>query len=193
MRLESSFLVGLVIFGLRNRSSDAFLAHPSAPLGLSTELGQLAEQVLEYSDFLPHPNTEFNAQDVVNVCMTAMVQKKDEGLEVCFNFSSDRCRAAQGGSLEKFNEYARNPVFGFLVKCVDWKVISVGSIIPGTPTRGAMQTVLIDAKQPPKPTTENSDAKRFLWTLQQERRPPREGCWVIHEVLYVKNAFALTL
>jgi hypothetical protein len=32
-----------------------------------------------------------------------------------------------------------------------------------------------------------------LWTLQQERRPPRQGCWLIHEVLYVKNAFELTL
>lgn len=35
--------------------------------------------------------------------------------------------------------------------------------------------------------------RTFLWTLQQERRPPRQGCWIIHEVIYVKNAFQLTL
>jgi hypothetical protein len=92
-----------------------------------------------------------------------------------------------GGSLEKFRQYATNPVFGYLVNCDDWEALSIGPVIQGTPTRGHMQTVLMAAKKGAE------ERRTFLWTLQQERRPPLQGCWIIHEVLYVKNAFALTL
>jgi hypothetical protein len=34
--------------------------------------------------------------------------------------------------------------------------------------------------------------KTFLWTLKKERRPPRQGCWLVHEVLYKRNAFLQT-
>jgi hypothetical protein len=37
------------------------------------------------------------------------------------------------------------------------------------------------------------DTKTYLWTLQKERRPPRQGCWLVHEVLYNKNAFMQTM
>jgi hypothetical protein len=151
--------------------------------------------IIEYDDFLPNPNPSLSATDVVVVCMNTLVERKDGGgLEVCFNFSSDRCRAALGGSLDRFQEYATSPVFGFLVKCTDWKAISIGTEIPGTLTRGAMQTVLMDAIQPAESVKAGDDGeRRFLWTLQQERRPPRQGCWLVHEVLYVKNAFQLTV
>jgi hypothetical protein len=153
------------------------------------------QAVIEYDDFLPNPNRDFSATEVVAVCMNTLIERKDGGgLEVCFNFSSDQCRAAVGGSLDNFAEYATNPVFGFLVKCNDWKSISVGSMIPGTPTRGAMQTVLMDAILPAESLRPGDDGmRRFLWTLQQERRPPRQGYWVVHSVIYVKNAFQLTL
>jgi hypothetical protein len=36
-------------------------------------------------------------------------------------------------------------------------------------------------------------SRQFLWTLQKERRPPRQDCWLVHEVLFVKNAFSQTL
>jgi hypothetical protein len=97
-------------------------------------------------------------------------------------------QAALGGSLEKFRQYAANPVFGYLVNCDDWEALSIGPVIQGTPTRGAMQTVLMAAKKGAE-----EERRTFLWTLQQERRPPLQGCWIIHEVLYVKNAFAQTL
>jgi hypothetical protein len=99
-------------------------------------------------------------------------------------------KASQGGSLESFRKYASNPVFGYLVNCSSWKIISVGPIIQGTPTRGAMQTVLIDAISN---QTDPPDARRFLWTLQKERRPPRQGCYLVHECIYVRNAYDLTL
>jgi hypothetical protein len=154
--------------------------------------------VIEYDDFLPNPHPDLSATTVVTLCMNTLVERKDGGgLEACFNFSSDQCRAAVGGSLDKFAEYATNPVFGFLVKCSDWKMVSIGPVISGTPTRGAMQTVLVDALQPNGDSDDSDDiddgARRFLWILQQERRPPRQGYWVVHEVIYVKNAYQLTL
>lgn len=153
-----------------------------------------ASAIIEYDDFLPNPNPSLDALDVVRACMNTLIARADGGgLEVCFNFSSDRNRAALGGSLERFNEYANNPVFGFLVRCSDWRIISVGPMIAGTPNRGAMQTVLMDAIQTTRAAKSDNGERRFLWTLQQERRPPRQGCWLIHEVLYVKNAFELTL
>jgi len=172
--------------------------------------------VVEYDDFLPQPNPQLGALDVVHSCMSVLLDRKDAGLEVCFNFSSDRCRAALGGSLDNFRQYATNPVFGYLVNCDDYTIVSVGPVIAGTPTRGAMQTVLMDAQtmrmEPPPPPTrgigrarvnktkkESTPAqpkledRRFLWTLQKERRPPRQDCWVIHEVIYVPNAIDLTM
>jgi hypothetical protein len=163
--------------------------------------------MIEYEDFLPQPSPLLNSTSVVNACMDTMLQHKAQGLEVCFHFSSDNCRAALGGSLDRFSQYAENPIFAYLVHCVAYDIVSVGPLIQGTATRGAMQTVLLDAHQrqhypknhPPRgatgetsTTTHQEATKRFLWTLQQERRPPRQGCWLIREVIYVKNAYMLT-
>ena len=148
---------------------------------------------IEYDDFLPQPGPDFQALEVVHACMKTLLHRRDAGLEVCFNFASDSCRAALGGSLEEFNQYAKNPVFGYLVNCAEYEIVSVGPEIKGTPTRGAMQTVLLEAK--PQPSIDGGDSKkgrRFLWTMLQERRPPRQGFWTIHEVIYTTNAFQIT-
>jgi hypothetical protein len=142
-------------------------------------------------DYVPFPHRDFTAPDVVRLCMDNLKNNNEPyanaGLECCFNFSTDRCRAAQGGSLEMFVQYAANPVFASMVNANEWQVLSTGPLIQGTPTRGAMQTVLIHV-QPQK-----GQARRFLWTLQQERRPPRQGCWLVWECLSVENAFSQTL
>ena len=148
--------------------------------------------IVEYNDFLPDPNPSLTPADVLSACMSTLKERQDAGLEVCWRFSSDRCRAALGGSLERFAQYATNPVFGYLVQCTDHEVLSTGPIIKGTPTRGDMQTILMQAKQTAG-DNEEEHPRRFLWTFQKERRPPRQDCWVIHEVIYVKNAYALTL
>ena len=98
-------------------------------------------------------------------------------------------QAALGGSIEAFRDYATNPVFSHLVNCRGWKLVSVGPVIEGTPTRGAMQTVLIDVVADPT----DDPPRQFLWTLQRERRPPRQGCFLVHECIYVRNAYDLTL
>lgn len=139
---------------------------------------------------LPQPNPELSAVDIVDTCMDSLMRNDDPranaGLEVCFNFSSDRCRASLGGSLENFIEFASNPIFASMVNAKEWGKVKIGPIIAGSQTRGAMQTVLVDLKP------ESGRDRRFLWTLQQERRPPRQGCWLVHECIFVENAFALT-
>jgi len=111
------------------------------------------------------------------------------GLEVSFNFSSDRCRSAYGGSLQGFISYAANPTFGCMVNCREWSILSIGPEIAGTQVRGAMKTVLILVQ----PSSDKIAPRRFLWTLQKERRPPRQGCWLVHECLFVDNAYDMTL
>jgi hypothetical protein len=156
---------------------------------------QQQSKIVEYNDFLPNPNTELSAQDVVQACMDTLLQDSTQGLEVCFAFSSDRCRSAIGGSLDRFNEYAQNPVFQYLVLCNDYNILRVGPIIEGTQTRGAMQTCLMSAihTQSNNENESNSSSRQFLWTLQQERRPPKQGCWMVHEVLFVNNAYMQTI
>jgi hypothetical protein len=166
----------------------------------TTTTGTTASSYVEYPDFLPNPNPSLSAVDVVTACMDTLLQyhyNTHIGLEVCFHFSSDRCRAALGGSLDEFTSYAQNPTFIYLVTCQSYHIVSIGPIIPGTAHRGSMQTVLIETC--PSKTSGRSfelsteQNRRFLWTLQQERRPPLQGCWMIHEVLYTKNAFHQTV
>ena len=58
---------------------------------------------IDLSKCLPFPNPNVVAEDVVTLCMDALLYndepKTNAGLEVCFNFSSDRCRAGKKISL----------------------------------------------------------------------------------------------
>lgn len=170
------------------------LSRPMRRLRLGSAFGDEAEKatssVVEYNDFLPAPDPAFDAPGVLAACMDAMLEREEDGLELCWRFSSDRCRAALGGSFERFSEYATNPVFAYLVKCCSYDILNIGPVISGTLTRGDMQTILMDAKQSDDKVEEHP--RRFLWTFQKERRPPRQDCWVVHEVIYVKNAYSLT-
>lgn len=96
---------------------------------------------------------------------------------------------ANGGTLDEFIHFAGNPIFRLMVDALDWKTLSVGPEINAGPTRGAMKTVLVSVT--PKDT--KLKERRFLWTLQKERRPPRQGFWLVHECIIVENAFSITL
>lgn len=241
--------VAMVAIVGHTRSVDAFLSSKSPNRRMQYRLHVKESSLPTDKDILPtdediaFPCPDIDAVQVTTLCLDALknMRRSDLALEVCFNFSTDRCRAAVGGSLEKFLQYAANPVFGALVHCDDYEIVSIGPIIPGGQHRGAMQTVLLDVQkqqekgvgganqvveqqqQKKRPTAEERAAarrrqerlqrqerdddddndkeepvvddgkRRFLWTLQKERRPPRQDCWLIHEVLFVKNAYALTL
>lgn len=146
---------------------------------------------------LPTANPDSSPEEVVTTCMNFLQNNDDprpnSGLEVCFNFSSDSCRAAHGGSLEAFLQYAKNPVFQAMVDCHEWEVVSVGPEIPGTNTRGAMKTVLVKVVQKKVEGGRELKDRNFLWTMMRERRPPRQGFWLVHECISVDNSFAMTL
>mmetsp|Transcript_21229 Transcript_21229/g.42517 ORF Transcript_21229/g.42517 Transcript_21229/m.42517 type:complete len:231 (+) Transcript_21229:63-755(+) len=146
---------------------------------------------------LPGPKLDLSPLDVVSTVMESLRNVNEPypnaGLEVNFDFSSDRCRASVGGDLKAFVAYARNPTFSAMIgKSKVWSLSGkepVGNIIPGTNTRGDMVTVLVEVRAHP----ETTDLRHFLWTLQKERRPPRQGMWLIHECIYVENIFEKTL
>jgi len=174
-----------------------------SPSSKSSTTGSTTTNMIEYDDMLPNPHPSLEPLDVVHLCMETLMAhpNSNEGLEVCFHFSSDRLRAPFQGSLEKFVQHATNPIFGSLVKCTSYNIVNVGPVIAGTPTRGAMQTFLMDVQAPksdlisPNNNSVKSEAteeRRYLWTLQKERRPPRCDCWLVHECLFVKYAFQLT-
>ncbi|KAL3928858.1 MAG: hypothetical protein SGBAC_012465 [Bacillariaceae sp.] len=191
---------------------------------------------------MTEPNPELNGLEVATLCMNALQQEvPQKSMEICFNYSTDRCRAAVGGTLENFLQYAANPVFGKLVRCPAYEMGTVGPIIPGSTVRGDMQTILIEivsenlkvndalneaidshnrnipgdamkvaTRRPIEERIAEMDAKmrgetipdpskgrtkpiRFLWTMQKERRPPRQNCWLVYEVLSVNNAHSQTV
>eukprot|EP00545_Synedropsis_sp_CCMP1620_P008072 CAMPEP_0119015828 /NCGR_PEP_ID=MMETSP1176-20130426/11674_1 /TAXON_ID=265551 /ORGANISM="Synedropsis recta cf, Strain CCMP1620" /LENGTH=210 /DNA_ID=CAMNT_0006969151 /DNA_START=138 /DNA_END=770 /DNA_ORIENTATION=- len=154
-------------------------------------LGAATVSPLGDEDYVSFPCRDYDASEVVEVCMNALLRNGEPyanaGLEVCWNFSSDRCRAAQGGSLEQFIDFADNPVFSSMVDAESWNVAAKGNEIPGTPTRGAMQTVLVTV-MPAK-----GKSRAFLWTLQRERRPPRQDFWLVHECIFKDAAYQQTL
>eukprot|EP00559_Dactyliosolen_fragilissimus_P002502 CAMPEP_0184864508 /NCGR_PEP_ID=MMETSP0580-20130426/15231_1 /TAXON_ID=1118495 /ORGANISM="Dactyliosolen fragilissimus" /LENGTH=265 /DNA_ID=CAMNT_0027363337 /DNA_START=83 /DNA_END=877 /DNA_ORIENTATION=+ len=137
---------------------------------------------------LPLPDPQITPEDVVNLCMDFLMTVDDRypnaGLEVCYNFSSDSCQAANGGSLESFL-HKFNPTFESMTNPLKWKVLSVGPEIIGTPTRGAMKTILIMVR--PRDQERFGKQRKFLWTLQKERRPPRQNCWLVHECIFLDN------
>jgi len=98
-------------------------------------------------------------------------------------------RVALGGDLSNFIKYAQNPTFGSMIGLNEWSILSIGPEIVGTPTRGAMRTVLTNVIS----NKVGEREKQFLWTLQKERRPPNTGCWLIHEVLFMENAYQMTI
>ena len=122
---------------------------------------------------MSYPHPDLNAEQVTKICMDALqCRPASQSLEICFNYSSDRCRASVGGSLEEFVRYADNPVFGSLVNCEGYDIVSIGPIIPGGTHRGAMQTVLVDIR-PPRSQQPQQQQQDHSTSSQGQQQPPR--------------------
>jgi hypothetical protein len=104
---------------------------------------------------------DLTALDIVITCMDGLSNNDtpwaNAGLELCWEYSSDRNMAAQGGNLDKFITYASNPTFSAMVNAKEYSIENVGNLIPGTMTRGAMQTVLV------KVQSLKGEERSFLW------------------------------
>jgi hypothetical protein len=120
---------------------------------------------------VPQPDPIYSDEAVVALCMNALGRNDDPipdaGLRTCWNFSSDMCRAAVGGSLADFLKYARNPTFAQLVDHESWSG-KLGNRIPATMTRGALTTTMVTVQ------TNRGQERKFLWTLVPARKSTSE-------------------
>lgn len=111
----------------------------------------------------------------------------NSGLATCYAFSNGMCRAAVGASVEEFIVYAQNPVFQSMVDAQKWRADPINILESTTPTRGAMATQMVHV------VSRRGDTRSFLWTLQQERRPPLAGAWLVYQCLAKDYAISLTV
>ena len=115
----------------------------------------------------------------------------DAGLARLFNFATYECRAAltarQGKeTVERFCKYADSPVMDAILRCSTFEPRTEPTVIAGTPTRGALATQVVtvveergfrtSAGLERKPEDQGTHSEDYLFTLQQERRPPLAGC-----------------
>jgi len=142
------------------------------------------------------PSPEIHPFDVVKACHVALKYNDqplpNSGFATCFAFADSMCRATAGPrnqktTLEDFIRYANNPTFGSMKNMRSYDFLGDINIIAGSPTRGALATQLVEIE------TQDGRMRKFLWTLQQQRRPPLQGCWLVRECLATERAYYQTL
>jgi len=157
------------------------------------------------------PSPDIDAITVATTCARALqwvdYPIKNAGLERCFPFFSWECRklvtARRGGdTMESFIEHgvlspALQPFMG--AYRVD---IGEGTYTPShPPLRGALASFPIGIQQAPifavnymsgmeRPGVAAPPETHMVMRLEQQRRPPLQGCWLVREVLDVRHAFA---
>ena len=139
----------------------------------------------------------------------------DRGLERLFYFATSECRAALTArrgieELDRFVGHANSQALQPLLRCSDFDV-GEPILIPGTPTRGAITTFVVTVWDKTTPFRHHSGFERqanledcwlaeagtspsdrtelVRFTLQQERRPPLQGCWMVKEILPLRLQF----
>jgi hypothetical protein len=155
-----------------------------------------AVATLEPQQLPAAPSPELSPHDVVLACMCALQENDapelvlergvDWGRRYNWGFFGSMVRANWGGDVSTFVREARNNPTG-MANC-DWFDTEEESIttIAATQTRGAIVKMLVAVRCRdgiPMP------ARTFLWALQQERRPPQAGCWLVASVLAVDKAY----
>lgn len=158
----------------------------------------------------PHPDLDALQVATLVVRSLQFVDHPTEsaGLERCYDFLTLDCRACvtarQGArSVERFKEYgtlapALNPFMGA-------RRVEIGqpptytSAVP--PMRGAITSFLITVEgssilsvQHPSGMVKGGvsapPVTKMVVRLEQQRRPPHQGCWMVREILDVRHAFA---
>eukprot|EP00962_Isochrysis_galbana_P027598 scaffold8679_cov121-Isochrysis_galbana.AAC.8 len=138
------------------------------------------------------PAPSLAPERVVELCLRGLQQQdRRAGLQLNWQFASGMIRSIHRGEFEKFVTWSENsPVFGTMLGCDGFTLeMDTLLLIPGTPTRGDMAKLVVDII----PRRATSRPRRFLWTLQQERRPPLAGCWLVTQVIAIDKALELTV
>ena len=160
------------------------------------------------------PRPELDAATVANLCCRSL-QWVDyptplAGLKRCYEFFMPSCRevvtARQGGkTMNRFLQYgvlapALQPFMG--ASRVTVRLEEATMIDAKPPLRGAMWTAPVDIHGAPVLSLQHPSGihrsgiatappiTNMVLRLEQQRRPPYQGCWMVREILDVRHAFA---
>ena len=212
-RRDASFLVGN--FG-QIASSDysfqmfalaAVLLRPPlpSPHGARADVFLTAEP--SFVQQLHLPEDEAPPAEVVRHCMAALKSndspQPDAGKWINWALAGDMIRSIHRGDPTEFIKWTRrSPVFDCMVDCESFRLAEdTLTVIDGTPTRGALCKVVVhvapreavvDGPHSVRGRIGRPPARAFLWTLQQQRRPPNIGAWRLYQVLAIDHALELT-
>mmetsp|Transcript_21985 Transcript_21985/g.32368 ORF Transcript_21985/g.32368 Transcript_21985/m.32368 type:complete len:289 (+) Transcript_21985:163-1029(+) len=158
------------------------------------------------------PSPDIPPEEIVKMCCRSLQfvdhPTENAGLERCYNFFSFECRKAVtarkgGSSIERFCQYgllspALQPFMGA-------RSIRVGEgtyTPPSPPSRGALASFPVEILGASVLTLQyqsgmdrngvacSPPVTNMVVRLEQQRRPPNLGCWLIREVLDIRHAFA---
>jgi len=163
------------------------------------------------------PSADLGPTEMVDLVCKALQDNDsptlDAGLTTLFRFLTPQGRAAiappqakggrQGGvELDAFLTEASHP-FLVLIGCDEF-IVSEATVINATATRGALGTVKLEVRARPdgerlsnslsssvanrEADTNSTVTRRFLLSLEQQRRPPLTGCWLLKEPLALERS-----
>ena len=162
-------------------------------------------------DVLPSEPAADLPPDVVAMAVCRSLQWVDyptpaAGLERCFPFLTWQCRkcvtARQGGdTVERFCQYGLlAPALQVFMGAhrLDWGEATLTPAHP--PLRGALYSVTVTVKGAPilsvryqsgldRPGVGRPPTTQMIVRLEEQRRPPHQGCWLVQEILDVNHAF----
>mmetsp|Transcript_46684 Transcript_46684/g.145804 ORF Transcript_46684/g.145804 Transcript_46684/m.145804 type:complete len:221 (-) Transcript_46684:180-842(-) len=175
---------------------DALAKEFAAILAAGQAAEELGDGITEVGAIPKSPSPEISPEEVVRACNVGLkyddVPMPDHGFGICYAFADNMCKAANAprgrhSTLEYFIKFANNPTFGSMVNMKSFELLGECNEIEGSPTRGALATQLVQIE------TKEGRERKFLWTLQKQRRPPLTDCWLVHEVLATEMAYYQTL
>ncbi len=133
---------------------------------------------------------------------------QDDALRRLFAHATYECRAALTARkgkdcADRFVQHAPSShALGAILRAYSYAISAETTLIAGTPTRGALATQVVAIQELASPrhpsghlrseeertaTASEMNEELFLFTLQQERRPPLDDCWLVHGIVPMRH------
>ena len=148
------------------------------------------------------PTPELTPSEVVHAVCTSMqhchTPSTDDGLRRLYGLTTFECRCAlttRKGAFSGMEKFVQHAELYTLKGCLSFAMVGEPTIIPGTMTRGAICTISVDVSEALafrgpsgferiRPANEGDvRTERYRFQLQQERRPPLAGCWLVTSIM----------
>ena len=153
------------------------------------------------------PSPHLSPLDIVHALCRGLqhvhLPSEHDGLRRVYAFASYECRMAlttRKGAVSGVERFVETAELHTLPGCLNF-ALGAATVIDGTQTRGAIATVPVDVSDAvpfrgpsgfelsPPPGEQQGDVRteRYRFQLQQERRPPLEGCWMVTSILPMRE------